>query len=184
MGRVVGGAGGGVKRQWSGTPSWGERGACVAPIGVVGGFGEYAGWRSERSERSPLSWGAGGFSGRECGPGLVPKAEGSPGGAAPWCAVRVSTGGACVGVRTVASWGACERQRARGLGSGGAGPEGVVKRQRSGARSVPWRRALVSTGGGSCGRPCWHVIPLGGVSWWARGVGALPRGCRVEHGVG
>lgn len=48
--------------------------------------------------------------------------------------------------------GACERQRARGLGSGGAGPEGVVKRQRSGARSVPWRRALVSTGGGSCGR--------------------------------
>ena len=39
--------------------------------------------------------------------------------------------------------GACERQRARGLGSGGAGPEGGVKRQRSGARSVPWRRALV-----------------------------------------
>lgn len=79
-------------------------------------------------------------------------------------------------------------------GLGGAGPEGVVKRQRSGARSVPWRRALVSTGGGSCGWPCWHVIPLGGVSWWARGVGALclgvqggcvlPRGCRVEHGVG
>jgi len=82
--------------------------------------------------------------------------------------------------------GACERQRARGLGSGGAGPEGVVKRQRSGARSVPWRRALVSTGGGSCGRPCWHVIPLGGVSWWARGVGALPRGAgwvRVAQGL-
>lgn len=57
------------------------------------------------SERSPPSWGAGGFSGRECEPGLVPKAEGSPGGAASWCAVRVSTGGACVGVRTVASWG-------------------------------------------------------------------------------
>lgn len=29
---------GGVKRQRSGTPSWGERGACVAPIGVVGGL--------------------------------------------------------------------------------------------------------------------------------------------------
>lgn len=27
---------GGVKRQRSGTPSWGERGACVAPLGVVG----------------------------------------------------------------------------------------------------------------------------------------------------
>lgn len=29
---------GGVKRQRSGTPSWGERGACVAPIGAVGGL--------------------------------------------------------------------------------------------------------------------------------------------------
>ena len=82
---------------------------------------------------------------------------GTQGRGEPWrggplvCGQGVNRG-ACVGVRTVASWGACERQRARGLGAGGAGPEGVVKRQRSGARSVPWRRALVSTGGGSCGR--------------------------------
>ena len=69
-------------------------------------------------------------------------------------------------------------------GPGGAGPEGVVKRQRSGARSVPWRRALVSTGGGSCGRPCWHVIPLGGVSWWARGAAARGTGwVRVAQGL-
>lgn len=35
MGRVVGGAGGGVKRQRSGTPSWGER-VCVC--------GTHRGW--------------------------------------------------------------------------------------------------------------------------------------------
>ena len=138
------------------------------------------------SERSPLLGVLVASLGESAGPDWYPRQRGALAGRPPWCAVRVSTGGACVGVRTVASWGACERQRARGLGSGGAGPEGVVKRQRSGARSVPWRRALVSTGGGSCGRPCWHVIPLGGVSWWARGVGALPRGAgwvRVAQGL-
>ena len=91
-----------------------------------------------------------------------------------------------MGVRTVASWGRVSVSERAAWGPGGAGPEGVVKRQRSGARSVPWRRALVSTGGGSCGRPCWHVIPLGGVFWWARGVGALPRGAgwvRVAQGL-
>lgn len=133
------------------------------PQGVVWGpgAGDQRRGRVNASERSPPSWGAGGFSGRECGPGLVPKAEGSPGGAAPWCAVRVSTGGRMRGCAHGSLMGACERQRARGLGPGGAGPEGVVKRQRSGARSVPRRRALVSTGGGSCGRPCWHGDPLG-----------------------
>ena len=95
---------GGVKRQRSGTPSWGKR-ACVAPIGVVWGpgAGDQRRGRVSVTNGAPflgcwwLLWG--------CGTGLVPKAEGSPSGAAPWCAVRVSTGGACVGVRTVASWG-------------------------------------------------------------------------------
>ena len=77
MGRVVGGAGGGVKRQWSGTPSWGERGACVAPIGVVGGFGEYAGWRSERSERSPLLGVLVASLGGSAGPDWYPRQRGA-----------------------------------------------------------------------------------------------------------
>ena len=72
-------------------------------------------------------------------------------------------------------------------GPGGAGPEGVVKRQRSGARSVPWRRALVSTGGGSCGRPCWHVIRRGRGLLVGPGCGCpLPRGAgwvRVAQGL-
>lgn len=134
---------GGVKRQWSGTPSWGERGACVAPIGVVWGpgAGDQRRGRVNASERSPLLGVLVASFGRECGPGLVPKAEGSPGGAAPWCAVRVSTGGACVGVRTVASWGACERQRARGLGSGGVGAGGC-------SGSVSGAEPVVFRGGG------------------------------------
>ena len=138
------------------------------------------------SERSPLLGVLVASLGGSVSPGCYPRQRGALVGRPLGVRSGCQQGGACVGVRTVASWGACERQRARGLGSGGAGPEGVVKRQRSGARSVPWRRALVSTGGGSCGRPCWHVIPLGGVSWWARGVGALPRGAgwvRVAQGL-
>ena len=139
------------------------------------------------SERSPLLGVLVASLGGSAGPDWYPRQRGALAGRPLGVRSVCQQGGACVGVRTVASWGSVSvSERARGLGSGGAGPEGVVKRQRSGARSVPWRRALVSTGGGSCGRPCWHVIPLGGVSWWARGVGALPRGAgwvRVAQGL-
>lgn len=69
------------------------------------GVGDQRRGRVNASERSPLLGVLVASLGGSAGPDLVPKAEGSPGGAAPWCAVRVSTGGACVGVRTVASWG-------------------------------------------------------------------------------
>lgn len=46
----------------------------------------------------------------------------------------------------------------------------------------PWCQLVAAVVGGPVGM----VIPLGGVSWWARGVGALPRGAgwvRVAQGL-
>ena len=51
--------------------------ACVAPIGVVWGFGEYAGWRSERSERSPLLGVLVASLGGSAGPDWYPRQRGA-----------------------------------------------------------------------------------------------------------
>ena len=78
--------------------------------------------------------------------------------------------------------GACERQGARGLGSGGAGPEGSVE---AGPGVNWWRQlwaALLA-----CDPP-WVGSPGGPGAWvpclGVQGGCVLPRGCRVEHGVG
>ena len=130
---------GGVKRQRSGTPSWGERVCVCGTHRGGGGFGEQRRGRVNAVNAAPflgcwwILWEG------------VWARTGTQGRGEPWrggplvCGQGVNRGG-MRGCAHGSLMGACERQRARGLGSGGAGPEGVVKRQRSGARSVPWGR--------------------------------------------
>ena len=113
---------GGVKRQRSGTPSWGERVCVCGTHRGGGGFGEYAGWRSERSERSPLLGVLVASLGGSAGPDWYPRQRGALAGRPLGVWSGCQQGGACVGVRMVglmgrvsvrerAVWGRVERDR-------------------------------------------------------------------------
>lgn len=76
------------------------------------------------SERSPLLGVLVASLGGSAGPDWYPRQRGVLAGRPLGVRSGCQQGGACVGVRTVASCGACERQRARGLGPGWSGTGG------------------------------------------------------------